>query len=115
MRKVVRIRRWERANRGTKKEVRIYVDFDDGGVSGCYYTTGNHFQEKGTKENLSPEEWAEVKRLGLQGPEGHRKVMNWEAPKGVEYRHSEMARLRKEKKEDEWARQTERVRQAQMD
>jgi len=93
-------------------ECRIYVDFSDRKQSGCYYKTGNAFDAKGTRENMSVDELAEAKALALVTREDGKKVwQNYTAePVTVSYRNSEAARRDREARDEEYARQTRIVR-----
>lgn len=54
-----------------RKEYRIYVTALDG-RQGCYYVTGNHWHPaKSTDGNLTAEEWAEARRLSINGGKWH--------------------------------------------
>ena len=83
-------------------EVRIYVDFSDRQLAGCYYKTGNFFNSKGSLENMSASDLAEARSLALVETESGRRWQNWSAAApAVAFRDSYAAQLRAEAREDE--------------
>jgi len=101
---IVSIKKWQDK---FSKEARIYVKFDDRKQDGCYYLTGNHFQPKGTIENMTKDELNEAKRLAVKDS----RWTNYSAEKPkVRYNNSYAKQLNDEALSEEWARQTRIVR-----
>lgn len=59
MRTITRINVWK-SNKG---EFRVYVSFKESKTQGCYYKSGNSYQEKGSLVDMSEEEKAEALKI----------------------------------------------------
>lgn len=76
MRTITEIRVWKNEK---NTELRVYMSFSDKS-EGCYYKTGNNYQEKGLLDNMTAEEKHEAFLMCEKhhGNSGWRTVRSWE-------------------------------------
>lgn len=62
IRKITQVKVWKSEDR---KEIRIYVNFENEIRAGCYYLTGNRWNTAKSFENMSADELAAAKKIGV--------------------------------------------------